>query len=33
MRYRFVVGDGEPDKAELERLWSDYAKPPAVTVK
>jgi hypothetical protein len=33
MRYRFVVGDGEPDKAELERLWNDYAKPPGVTLK
>ena len=33
MRYRFVVGDGEPDKAELERLWNDYANPPGVTVK
>jgi hypothetical protein len=33
MRYRFVVADGQPDKAELERLWNDYAKPPGVTVK
>lgn len=31
-RYRFVIGDGPADKAELERLWNDYAKPPMVTV-
>jgi len=27
-RYRFVVADGPPDKAELDRLWQDYAQPP-----
>jgi len=31
-RYRFVVHDGPPDKAELDRLWNDYAYPPAVRV-
>ena len=32
-RYRFVVADGAPDKAELDRLWNDYAHPPKVVVK
>ena len=32
-RYRFVVADGPPDKAELERFWSDYANPPQVRVE
>lgn len=32
-RYRFVVSDGPPDKGEIERLWNDYAEPPAVTVE
>ena len=32
-RYRFVVADGPPDKAEIERLWNDYANPPRVEVK
>jgi hypothetical protein len=31
-RYRFVVHDGPPDKAELDRLWNDFAHPPVVTV-
>lgn len=31
-RYRFVVYDGPPDTAELNRLWNDYANPPRVTV-
>lgn len=31
-RYRFVIGDGPADKAELDRLWNDYAKAPTVTV-
>ncbi len=31
-RYRFIVADGPPDKAELERLWNDYAHPPTVTI-
>ena len=30
-RYRFVVHDGPPDRAELDRLWNDYAHPPVVT--
>jgi len=29
-RYRFIVQDGPPDKAELDRLWNDYAHPPSV---
>ncbi|HUR45404.1 MAG TPA: PmoA family protein, partial [Candidatus Saccharimonadales bacterium] len=29
-RYRFVVHDGPPDKDLIERLWNDYAHPPAV---
>jgi hypothetical protein len=32
-RYRFVVHDGPPDKAELDRLWYDYAHPPLVKVE
>lgn len=32
-RYRFVVLDGQPDKAELDRLWTDYAHPPQAIVK
>jgi hypothetical protein len=32
-RYRFVVHDGPPDKAELDRLWNDYAHPPRVIAK
>ena len=31
-RYRFVVHDGPPDRADLERLWNDYAHPPVVRV-
>ncbi len=31
-RYRFVVHDGEMAKAELDRLWNDYAQPPVVKV-
>ena len=31
-RYRYVVADGPPDKAELERLWNDFAQPPRVDV-
>jgi hypothetical protein len=31
-RYRFVVYDGPPDGAELDRLWNDYANPPQVKV-
>jgi hypothetical protein len=32
LRYRYVVADGAPDKAELDRLWSDYATPPQVSL-
>jgi Methane oxygenase PmoA len=32
-RYRFVVYDGQPDTALLERLWHDFAAPPKVTVQ
>jgi hypothetical protein len=32
-RYRFVVADGAPDKAELDRIWNDYAHPPKVMVE
>jgi hypothetical protein len=31
-RYRFVVYDGSPDVALLERLWHDFAHPPSITV-
>jgi hypothetical protein len=31
-RYRFVAFDGPADRAELDRLWNDYANPPKVTV-
>lgn len=31
-KYRFVVHDGAPDRAELDRLWNDFAFPPVVTV-
>jgi hypothetical protein len=31
-RYRFVVYDGQPDVAQLNRLWDDYANPLQVTV-
>jgi hypothetical protein len=32
-RYRFVVFDGPPDAAEIDRLWNDYAKPVGVTIR
>jgi len=31
-RYRFIVHDGDPDKAWLDARWADYAKPVQVTV-
>lgn len=31
-RYRYVTYDGEPDPSQIDRLWSDYAYPPGVTV-
>ena len=27
-----TIGYGAPNKAELDRLWNDYAKPPVVKV-
>ncbi|QOV91854.1 DUF6807 domain-containing protein [Humisphaera borealis] len=33
MKYRFIVGDGEPDAKLIERLWHDYASPAKVDVK
>jgi hypothetical protein len=32
LRYRFVVVDGPPDRANLDRLWNDYAHPPRVSM-
>jgi hypothetical protein len=32
-RYRFVIHDGPPDRAELDRLWNDYAHPPVARLK
>jgi hypothetical protein len=32
MQYRYVAYDGEPDHAELDRLWMDYAYPPLITI-
>jgi hypothetical protein len=29
-RYRVIPLDGEPSPAELDRLWNDFATPPAV---
>lgn len=31
-RYRFIVYDGAPDKAALDRLWNDYANPVQVAI-
>jgi hypothetical protein len=31
-RYRFVVHDGDPEPADIDRLWHDFAEPPAVVV-
>ena len=31
-RYRFVTFDGPPNSDALDRLWTDYAYPPTVTV-
>ena len=31
-QYRYVVLDGPPNAAMLDRLWNDYAHPPEVTV-
>jgi hypothetical protein len=32
-RYRLIAADGPADKAELERLYHDFARPPQVVVK
>ena len=32
-RFRIVTSDGPADRALLDRLWNDYARPPAVTVR
>lgn len=32
-RYRFIVQDGAPDRAELDRLWQEYAHPAEVKVE
>ena len=32
-RLRFVATDGPPDKALLDRMWNDFATPPAVSVR
>lgn len=31
-RYRFLIHNGELDRALADRLWQDYAQPPVVTV-
>ena len=31
-RYRFATVDGPPDPALFERLWRDFAHPPAVSL-
>lgn len=31
-RYRFIVYDGGPDRAQIDRLWNDFADPPQVTI-
>jgi hypothetical protein len=31
-RYRFLIQDGPPDAAEIDRLWNDFASPPTVVV-
>lgn len=31
-RYRFVVMDGPPNRALLDSLWEDYAKPPSAKI-
>ena len=32
-RYRFIVADGPPDKAELDQFWNDYANPPVTKLE
>lgn len=33
MKYRYIVGDGEPDAKAIEKLWQDYANPVKIEVK
>jgi hypothetical protein len=33
LQYRFVVLDGKPDRKLFDRLWNDFANPPAVEVR
>jgi hypothetical protein len=33
LRYRYIVSDGEPDVAELNRMWNDYAHPVEVMLR
>jgi len=33
LKYRFVVLDGKPDSKLFDRLWNDFANPPAVDVR
>lgn len=33
MKYRYIVGDGEPDPKLIDRLWQDFANPVKVEVK
>lgn len=32
-RYRFIVKDGKPAKAQLDDLWNEYAHPPKAIVQ
>jgi hypothetical protein len=32
LRYRIVAWDGAPDATRFDRLWDDFAEPPAATV-
>jgi hypothetical protein len=32
MQYRYIIYDGEPDPQVLDRLWIDYAYPPAISI-
>jgi hypothetical protein len=33
LKYRMLVFDGTVDAREAERLWTDFAEPPSVTVR
>ena len=32
-RYRFILSDGSPDRAFLDRMWQDYAHPVTVRIR